>query len=499
MWNDPSAAAAACIAALREGRAGEAAPLVGAARERLRQGGEGAGAAETFLRRVAAAHVMALQKSSAPLVPGAWTAGLGPVAFPALCDFLAHGAVENEAMEWACTELRAALAEFRGPRGAEWLDLACALAIQAFRMDYVLPETAGEAARADALAGGSRAAESLALLALYRPLHRLPQAVSLVASLQPSPGAYLAELLRVQVTEPLRERELAASIRSLTPIADATSREVQAQYEDNPYPRWHRLPGRQGPSGEPDEGPPEGSLLVAGCGTGRQALSAALASPRKRVLAVDLSRASLAYAQRKATELGVRNLDFAHADLLALPATGLRFDAITSTGVIHHLREPGKGLQALRALMAHDTGLKLAVYTESGRRGVVAAIRLREEYALPATPEGIREFRQIVAALPDDDPAREIMGYADFYSMPGVRDLVFHVMEHRYTLPSFAALVDASGLRIRQLLAPQELRERFVARFPQAGAAGNFEAWDQFERENPGCFGSMYRFLLAKA
>ena len=50
MWTDPSQAAAACIAALREGRPRDAAPLVEAARARLREGGEGAGAAETFLR-----------------------------------------------------------------------------------------------------------------------------------------------------------------------------------------------------------------------------------------------------------------------------------------------------------------------------------------------------------------------------------------------------------------------------------------------------------------
>ena len=30
-------------------------------------------------------------------------------------------------------------------------------------------------------------------------------------------------------------------------------------------------------------------------------------------------------------------------------------------------------------------------------------------------------------------------------------------------------------------------------------AAGDAEAWHRFEQENPGCFGSMYRFLLAKA
>ena len=69
--------------------------------------------------------------------------------------------------------------------------------------------------------------------------------------------------------------------------------------------------------------------------------------------------------------------------------------------------------------------------------------------------------------------------------------MAFHVIEHRYTLPAFAALVEQAGLRIEAFLAPEELK----ARFP----ATDLERWHAFESENPGAFGSMYRFLLAQA
>ena len=57
-------------------------------------------------------------------------------------------------------------------------------------------------------------------------------------------------------------------------------------------------------------------VLIAGCGTGQQAVQAALAyGPQARVLAIDLSAASLAYAARMAERFGARNVAFAQADL----------------------------------------------------------------------------------------------------------------------------------------------------------------------------------------
>jgi ubiquinone/menaquinone biosynthesis C-methylase UbiE len=61
-------------------------------------------------------------------------------------------------------------------------------------------------------------------------------------------------------------------------------------------------------------------ILVAGCGTGRHAADHCAAATPRRVLAVDISRASLAYAMRRCAELGLANIRFAQADLLELGA-----------------------------------------------------------------------------------------------------------------------------------------------------------------------------------
>ncbi len=72
-------------------------------------------------------------------------------------------------------------------------------------------------------------------------------------------------------------------------------------------------------------------MLIAGCGTGQQAIETAPRYSGARTLAVDLSLTSLAYALRKTRELGVPNLEYAQADILKLGAIGRTFDVIESS------------------------------------------------------------------------------------------------------------------------------------------------------------------------
>ena len=168
--------------------------------------------------------------------------------------------------------------------------------------------------------------------------------------------------------EPLEERSLSGQIPSITPIQDKTSRLVRTQYEENPYPRWTKI----------DLVPKSGSvtsilksfplsfdlrdyttperpdILVAGCGTGMHPLTTGSRFSNAQVLAVDLSLSSLAYAQRKTTQLGFSNIEYVQGDILELSNLERRFDLIECTGVLHHLRDPLAGWQVLFDLL-HKT------------------------------------------------------------------------------------------------------------------------------------------------
>ena len=74
------------------------------------------------------------------------------------------------------------------------------------------------------------------------------------------------------------------------------------------------------------------NVLIAGCGTGKQILQAQTYRNAK-IVAIDLSLSSLAYAQRKITELGIDNVELIQMDILEVPLLEMKFDIIECGGV----------------------------------------------------------------------------------------------------------------------------------------------------------------------
>jgi SAM-dependent methyltransferase len=243
--------------------------------------------------------------------------------------------------------------------------------------------------------------------------------------------------------------------------------------------------------------PPD--LLIAGCGTGYQAAITALRNPGARILAIDLSRTSLAYALRRCRELGIGHVRFAQADIVKLGALPERFDLIECTGVLHHLREPFAGWRVLESLLKPGGVMKVALYSERARQGVVAARELIARHGLGADREGVRAARQLVLAEPEGSPARAVIVGKDFYSASGARDLVMHVQEHRFTTAQIGEMLRALGLELLgfEFINPG-VPAAYRRRFPDDAPAASLENWGRFEDEHPEVFAGMYQFWAAK-
>ena len=69
-------------------------------------------------------------------------------------------------------------------------------------------------------------------------------------------------------------------------------------------------------------------VLEAGCGVGAQTVTLARNSPRALLTSVDISDDSVWAAKAKVAEGGLRNVEFARADILALPFKPETFDHI---------------------------------------------------------------------------------------------------------------------------------------------------------------------------
>jgi tetratricopeptide (TPR) repeat protein/SAM-dependent methyltransferase len=428
--------------------------------------------------------------------------------------------VRDPAMERFLTAVRSGLLQLATrtePNAATdepTLAFACALARQCFINEYVFAETDAETAQAAALrdridlalaAGAPVHPVWLAAIGCFAPIHSLARAPSLIQRRWPS---LLAAVLAQQVQEPAAEREIAAAIPSITAIDDEVSVKVRNQYEEMPYPRWVKTPSLGNPTtidwylrGQFPGVPirqvqhPDGiDVLVAGCGTGQHAIETAQRFAGARVLAIDLSRASLAYAARKSREAQLRNIDYAQADILNLGSLNASFDVIESSGVLHHLNDPRQGWRVLVSLLRPGGVMQIGLYSAPARSDIRAVRALIIERGYRETAADIRRCRQELLSFEDGTPFKNVTRYSDFFTTSECRDLLFHVQERQFTIPEIKRFLVENGLTFLGFAGP--VAQAYRRRFPDDQAMTDLDRWQVFETENPMAFVNMYQFWV---
>ena len=217
-----------------------------------------------------------------------------------------------------------------------------------------------------------------------------------------------------------------------------------------------------------------------------------------RVLAIDLSIASLAYAKRKSAALGLTGIEYAQADLLHLGEIGRSFDVIEASGVLHHLADPFEGWRILLRMLRPGGLMYLGLYSALARQDVTAARAFIASQGFTASPEGIRRCRQAMMESGEDTALRRLSHTPDFATMSGCRDLLFHVQEHHMTLPEIDRFISAHGLSFLGFDASAAIEQSYRSRFSEDPLMTDLRNWDQFEHSFPSTFSNMYQFWVKK-
>jgi len=428
---------------------------------------------------------------------------------PLALTFLSRCLNVQPAMEVWIEEVRRRVVEqvSGGHLSDATLALTCALALQAFAAEYLAPSVAAEPNAIARLQSEGDSVGAILLASLSQPLIAMPPLGVEQVSGMAAVGDGLGALLLKRTLDDLRaERALAEAMPAPdgAESEDQVSAKVRRQYEENPYPRWLTPPIAQegrlsnALAAMPGFGrrqPDLRRILIAGCGTGYEAIDIARCEPQAQVVAVDLSRASLAYGRRMADELGVGNVVFMPGDILDLSGIEPGFDLVTSTGVLHHMADTARGLTALRAIARPGAPLRVALYSERARAPVRAAHEVIASEGLEPTVEGVRSFRQIALAAPAGSALRALTTSDDFHSVSGCRDLVFHAHEQRFTLPQINALLERTGLELIGLDAPPEAATAFRQAYADADRL-DLTLWDGLEQTHPFLFAGMYPLWL---
>lgn len=443
------------------------------------------------------------------------------LADPLLLEVLRRGIVVQRDAELLLTALRrAVLLDLPRERLADptLATFLAALAVQGWLGEHVWAEGDDETAAVAALSpdvpriasGACAAIRDLQLLVLYRRPETVPglDAESVAGAMPPA----LASALAARLDEAGTIARHATEVASLGPITSSVSLEVAAQYEASPYPRWTSVPlYRQGRwldhvaryfrPGQLAFAERPFEVLVAGCGTGRQAVSAALDwGPGARVTGIDISRTSLGWARMMAERMGVTTLDLAQADIDTLPDCAPhfrgRFHVIECGGVLHHMADLFAAWRRLLACLAPGGIMLIGLYSVTARRNLA---RLRTEPECPgpgADMRALRLWRQQLLARPRDAVGAELIRSRDVHSASGFRDLFLNVREQPTTLAEIAAFLDAEELEFRGFadLPFEALKGVFPSEYPP----GSLARWAAWEAAHPNAFTGMYQLWCTR-
>ncbi|MDP4069518.1 Photosystem I assembly protein Ycf3 [Rhodobacteraceae bacterium IMCC1933] len=434
---------------------------------------------------------------------------------PLLLKLMSVCPLSDLELEYLLRKLRASLllsiSDLTG--STEELKFQSALALQCFTNEYIYNQsehedkalTALESATKQTLNNGDQPSpQSILCLASYRPLNQYEWSGSLRITNE------IEDVFTRLVVEPNQEAKLKSILPVLEAITDEVSSKVRNQYEVSPYPRWVNLGLRLQPAPiskvveeiklnlfddaiKEVEAP---NILIAGCGTGQHSIGTAARFKGSKVIAIDLSLSSLSYARRKTEELGIQNIDYMQADILDLGKLGRQFDIVESAGVLHHMDDPLAGWRVLTDCLKPGGLMNIGLYSEMARQHIVEMRQEISKAGIGSSDAAMKSFRTTVMTS-DQKHHKKILNSSDFYSLSALKDLLFHVQEHRFTIPQIQNCLTELGLKFCGFEA-----DKIVSHFKltNTGASDpyNLDKWHAYEEGNPGVFIGMYQFWCQK-
>ena len=158
--------------------------------------------------------------------------------------------------------------------------------------------------------------------------------------------------------------------------------------------------------------------------------------------------------------------------------------------------DPFAGWQVLVNCLKPGGLMRIGLYSELARRHIV---KLREE--IRDAGIGSKDFEMKLFRLnmieSEKKQYKDIQNFNDFYSLSEFRDLLFHVQEHRFTIPQIKRCLSDLGLKFCGFES-----ENIISQFKLTNInkkdTYNLDKWHVFEEANPRAFVGMYEFWCQK-
>jgi SAM-dependent methyltransferase len=223
-------------------------------------------------------------------------------------------------------------------------------------------------------------------------------------------------------------------------------------------------------------------ILIAGCGTW-QAAKYAVCRPEATVVGIDISPTSIEHTNRLKQKYGLTNLEVRQLPVEHVEQLQRDFDLIVSTGVLHHLADPDRGLRALRSVLRRDGAMYVMVYAPYGRAGIYMLQDYCRKLRIDASPQQLHDLLATLQAMPSSHPLVALLrGARDTTNVDALSDALLNPRDRSYSVPQLFDLLEGNGMTFGrwQLQAPYLARCGAIATTPHAGRLAALPEREQY-------------------
>ena len=140
--------------------------------------------------------------------------------------------------------------------------------------------------------------------------------------------------------------------------------------------------------------------------------------------------------------------------------------------------------------------MAIGLYSELARQHIVEMRKEINKSGIGSSDAAMKSFRAMLMTS-DQSHHKKIRDSFDFYSLSTLKDLLFHIQEHRFTIPQIQDCLSGLGLKFCGFEAA-----KIVSHFQLTNTSPDdpydLNKWQAYEEANPKAFGGMYYFWCQK-
>ena len=203
----------------------------------------------------------------------------------------------------------------------------------------------------------------------------------------------------------------------------------------------------------------------------------------------------MSYAKRLSDEFGINNIKYIHGDILDLDKLNTKFDVIECGGVLHHMSNPFDGWQKLVDCLKSGGLMQIGLYSKTARQHINSIKNEIIEEKIQPTYSEMISFRNYLIKS-NKKHHKKIKEIYDFYNLSELRDLLFHIQEHQFTILQIQDYLERLNLSFCGF-DNNILVNKFLERNSKEKLFDLY-IWNEFEKEYPDSFSGMYQFWCQK-